>query len=69
MGRADNFQDGKIYKLISNESAKCYIGSTTEQYLSSRLAKRRGNHKNWLKGKRYHITSFEILKFDDCQII
>ena len=40
-----NYQNGKIYKLVSPHTDEIYIGSTV-----ARLCKRFGNHKNLVKG-------------------
>ena len=58
-----NYQKGKIYKIISNETDKVYIGSTCD-YLSSRLGKHKYSYK---KGKTC-TSSKEILKYADCEI-
>ena len=34
-----NFNNGKIYKLVSVHTPKCYIGSTCEPTLAKRKAK------------------------------
>lgn len=63
-----NYKNGKIYKLISNEVTKCYVGSTTQK-----LSYRKGHHvkycKLWLQNEYKYISSFEICKFNDCKII
>jgi len=33
-----NYQQGKIYRLVCNNTNKQYIGSTTQKYLCSRLS-------------------------------
>ena len=62
-----NYTNGKIYALRSFQTDKIYIGSTT-QPLSTRLFKHRNHYKRWQQEKFPYITSFEILKFDDCYI-
>lgn len=59
-----DYSKGKIYKIISNLTDKAYFGSTTNNYLSNRLAKHMWDFKN-----NCHLTSFEILKFNDAKII
>lgn len=63
-----DYSKGKIYKLVSNETDKIYIGSTCQP-----LAKRKGEHKRhynyYLKEKHHYITSFELIKYDDCDIV
>ena len=62
-----NYQNGKIYTLRSYQTDDVYIGSTTQS-----LAVRKGGHqrdyKRYLNGKYRFITSFNIIKFDDCYI-
>ena len=63
------FQHGKIYTIRSFQTDKFYIGSTNHKTLSQRLSKHKGNYREWLKDKdNSYITSFEILKYDDCYI-
>ena len=54
-----NYQNGKIYKIISEQTKKVYIGSTI-QILSIRF----GEHKRY----KHYVTSQEILKFEDAKI-
>ena len=53
-----NYKEGKIYKIISNQTTDIYIGSTV-----STLTKRLSRHK---KGDS---SSCEICKYDDVKII
>lgn len=64
-----DYSKGKIYKIISDSTDKIYIGSTTKEKLSTRLAEHIWALKSWQNGKRDFVTSFEILKHNDCQII
>jgi hypothetical protein len=63
-----NYQNGKIYKLVSYQTDNIYIGSTTTS-----LSKRKWSHKSkynaWKKGDYHYVTSFEIIKYDDVKII
>ena len=63
-----NFTHAKIYKLTSSETDEIYIGSTCKKYLSQRLDAHKHDMKKYEQGKKNYITSFEILKFDDCKI-
>jgi len=56
-----NYQEGKIYKIVSKIGNNCYIGSTTKKYLSQRLA----GHK----GEKHYVTSNEVIKHGDAEII
>ena len=63
------FQNGKIYTIRSFQTEKYYIGSTNHKTLSQRLSKHKGNYREWLNDKdNGYVTSFEILKYDDCYI-
>lgn len=59
----------RVYKLVSSQTDKVYIGSTCQKYLSSRLSQHKTDYKNFLKGKYGNVSSFEIVKYDDCKIV
>lgn len=66
-----NYQNGKIYKLVSPHTDEIYIGSTTQS-----LAVRKGGHKckykRYLEGKEHSfVTSFKLFELgkDDVSII
>ena len=63
-----DYKNAKIYKLVSFQTDKVYVGSTT-QSLSKRKAKHKCDYKRWLDGKKHYITSFELIKYDDNDII
>ncbi len=60
---------GKIYKLISNSTNDVYYGSTTQQYLCQRIAGHKYDYKKWKEGKQHYCSSYEIIKYNDVQII
>jgi len=63
------YQKSKIYKLVSDSSDLVYYGSTICK-LTTRLAKHRNDYKRFINGKRkYKISSFELIKVEDAQII
>jgi hypothetical protein len=64
-----NYNDGKIYKLVSNESNDVYIGSTTEKTLARRLAKHKDKYKKWLIDNKKFTSAFDLLKLDNCEIV
>ena len=64
MVRVGNTRKGKIYKLVNFQTDKCYIGSTTVAYLSKRLSQHIYEFK-----RNSPLSSLEITKFDDCEII
>ena len=63
-----NYTNGKIYKLVSNETDNIYIGSTC-QSLCKRHSDHKTNYKMWLKNIYNYTTSFEIMKYNDNEII
>ena len=65
----NRYQRGKIYKIESQQTDKVYVGSTTEPTLARRLAKHRANYKSYLNGKFNFVSSFDILKYEESQII
>ena len=62
-----NYQNGKIYYLRSHKTDDVYIGSTVLK-LSKRKAQHKHKYKKHLEGKHHFVTSFELLKYDDCYI-
>ena len=64
-----NYENGKIYKLVCNETGLIYIGSTAQKYLSIRLSGHKWDYKNYLKGKTNYITSFKVLENGNYDII
>jgi hypothetical protein len=58
-----DYQNGKIYKIESLIGNCVYYGSTTNKYLSVRLAKHRQDMKN-----NINITSKQVLQYDDARI-
>jgi hypothetical protein len=58
-----NYQLGKVYKIVGN--GKIYIGSTCKRLLCQRLAGHNGDYKNYQKGQRPNITSFQCLSDPD----
>jgi hypothetical protein len=64
-----DYSQCKIYKLVSPQTDKVYIGSTCSKYLSSRLAQHKDCYKRYLNGKYSYISSYEIVKYDDCKIV
>ena len=61
-----NYQNARIYRIDGN--GLTYIGSTTNKYLSTRLAIHKSDYNRFLDGKRNYITSFEIIKTNDYKI-
>ncbi len=63
-----NYQNGKIYKLVSNQTNEVYYGSTCQE-LCERMAGHRRHYMQYQNGKMNYISAFEILKYDDCKIV
>ena len=63
-----NYQNSRVYKIVSAASDDVYVGSTT-QSLSSRMSKHRSNHKGYLAGKYRYTSSYKLLEQGDCHII
>jgi len=61
----NNYKNGKIYKITSDQTDQIYIGSSV-QTLKRRFADHKSSYKNY-NGNKY-MTSFEILKYENCQI-
>ena len=64
-----NYQQGKIYRIVSNITGKQYIGSTAEPRLSRRLVFHRSAYKQYIQGKITHTTSFEIIEQGNYEIL
>ena len=61
-----DYSKSKIYKLISLSNPELtYYGSTTNPYLSRRFAQ----HMCSFRKQAKYYTAWEILKFNDCQIV
>jgi len=63
-----DYSQGKIYMITTNKIYEVYIGSTI-QTLEERLSSHKSDYKRWLKGEKKYCTSFEILQYDDCEIL
>ncbi len=63
-----DYSKGKIYKIIDNTNDNIYIGSTVKK-LSRRLTNHRADYKRYLSGKTSYISSFDIIKNGDYDII
>lgn len=61
-----NYQNGKIYKIVSAQTDKIYVGSTTKKYLSSRMAEHRSLSK---KTEKKQCTSNRITQYSDAKIV
>lgn len=57
-----DYQKGKIYRIVCNETGEQYIGSTTQT-----LAQRLGQHKSKSSSKQY--TSWQIIERMNYEIV
>ena len=65
-----DYQYGKIYKIVCNSTGLVYIGSTCEKYLSQRIDNHRRSFRKYIEtGRGNFISSFEILKNDNYDIV
>ena len=65
---AINYNNSKIYKIVSPTTAKIYIGSTT-QPLCKRIAAHLTNYRAYIiDNTKKYMTSYEILKLGDYSI-
>jgi len=64
----NKYEKGKIYKIVSDQTEKIYIGSTCNT-LSARLSGHRNDYKSYLQQKQRYTTSFELIKLGDAKII
>ena len=62
-----DYNKGKIYKIISDSCPLPYIGSTTSS-LNYRFTKHCSRYKSWRNKVSTYTCSFEILKYDDARI-
>lgn len=63
-----NYENGKIYKLISNNTEKIYIGATT-QLLCKTLSKHKSDYNKWCDNQLNYITSYDIFEHGDVEIV
>lgn len=59
-----DYAKGKIYRLISEQTDECYVGSTIQT-----LAQRMTVHRYDFKKKKGNKQSFKVLCYDDVKII
>jgi hypothetical protein len=56
-----NYQNGKIYLIVSKTNKLLYVGSTAQEYLSTRIQ----NHLNDKQLGKQNCSSYKVLDCDD----
>jgi len=69
MTETNRYNNGKIYKLVSNHTDKIYIGSTCKDRLCQRFSSHKSSYGKWLKNEHKYMLSFELFKLGDVEII
>ena len=65
-----DYKDGKIYKIVCDNTGLTYYGSTCEKHLSRRLSRHRNNYSDYLKNPENNFcTSFKILEGGNYSIV
>lgn len=62
------YQEGKIYKIVSSQTSKVYIGSTC-QTLAKRMIAHRSQYKMYTQGRYAYLSSFDIVQYPDSKIV
>lgn len=65
--KINKYHNGKIYTIRSHQTDKYYIGSTCDA-LHKRFYQHKQDLKRSNKGTHHLVSSYEILKFNDCYI-
>jgi hypothetical protein len=60
--------NGKVYKIISNNSDRIYIGSTGFE-IEDRLNKHMLDYEFYEKHKYHYCSSYDVLKHGECKIL
>ena len=63
-----DYSKGKIYKIECLTTGLIYVGSTTKDYLSQRLAKHKSHYNDYIQGKQRFNTSFTIIENNNYRI-
>lgn len=62
-----DYKNGKIYTIRSNQTDDIYIGSTCSP-LYKRLYNHKQHYNSWVNRGKNYMSSYEIIKYDDCYI-
>jgi len=63
-----DYKNGKIYRIVCNETGLCYVGSTTST-LTKRLSSHKSSYKNYLEENSNYVTSYKILEKGNYDIV
>lgn len=63
----NKYESSKIYKIVSKNYDKFYIGSTCKS-INDRLYQHLANYKNYKNNKYNYVSVFEVLDKDDFEI-
>ena len=63
----NKYNNSIIYKIFSPSTDEVYVGSSVRTK-EERFYKHKYDYKNYKLKKRRYCSSFEILKYDDCEI-
>ena len=69
MSRTGHYSLGEIYKLVSDQTEKIYIGRTCQSLSCKRMAQHKCLFQKWANRDTHYITSFQVFAYEDCQII
>jgi hypothetical protein len=64
----NKYYNSKIYKLVSDNTDKIYIGSTLKD-LSIRKALHKKKYGQFKKNKYHYVSSYELMKLGEIDII
>ena len=65
-----DYKEGKIYKIVCDNTGLTYYGSTCEKRLSRRLSKHRSNYTSYLNNPENNFfTSFKVLEGGNYKIV
>ena len=65
-----DYQKGKIYKIVSEQTELFYVGSTAQLYLCNRMSVHKCHYKSFVDGiGKKQSSAGEILKYDDAKIV
>lgn len=63
-----DYSEGKIYKIECLTTGKVYVGHTTYEHLSQRLAKHKNGYKRWKEGLSQYITAYDIIELNNYEM-